>query len=113
MCETMTLTLHPEAPPLTQSEDGVVRITGTRIPLERVIRAFLNGATPEQILLDYDTLSLPQVYGAVNYYLQHRDEVDAYLAAEEQASAAIRSFAERRFDSTGLRARLLARQTRP
>lgn len=97
-------------PPLEEHADGVIRVTGTRIPLERVIDAFLAGATPEQIAQDYDTLSIQQVYAVVNYYLQHRDDVDAYLAQAQQDAEAVQEEVEKQFDPTGIRARLLSRK---
>lgn len=97
-------------PPLEEHADGVIRVTGTRIPLERVIGAFLAGATPEQIAQDYDTVSIQQVYAVVNFYLQHREEVDAYLAQAEQDADAVRGEVEKQFDPIGIRARLLGRK---
>jgi uncharacterized protein (DUF433 family) len=98
-------------PPLITTDDGVVRISGTRIPLERVIRAFLAGSTPEQIAQDYDVLTVEQIYAVVNYYLHHRSDVDAYLNEAERAAATTRAEIERQFDPAGIRARLLARRT--
>ena len=37
---TLTLTVEPQPIPLISSPDGVVRVAGTRVPLETVIRAF-------------------------------------------------------------------------
>jgi uncharacterized protein (DUF433 family) len=106
----MSLPIRPDPPPLSEGEDGVVRVTGTRIPLERVVRAFLAGATPEQIVQDYDVLTIEAVYAVVNYYLHHRAEVDAYLVDAEHEAAASRSEVEQASPSTGIRARLLARR---
>lgn len=86
----MPLTIHPDAPPLRVDESGTVRVGKTRVLLETVVQAFRDGATPEQIVQDYDTLELAEVYGAVSYYLGHRDEVDAYLAERVQQAAEIR-----------------------
>lgn len=107
----MHFLLQAELPPLVESEDGVVRVAGTRIPLERVVRAFLAGMTPEQIVHDFDVLAVEDVYAVVNYYLHHRAEVDAYLATAESQSGETRAEIERQFDPTGIRKRLLARRT--
>ena len=107
----MNLKVQADPPPLCETKDGVVRISGTRIPLERIVRAFLAGSTPEQIAHDYDVVSIEDVYAVVNYYLHHRAEVDAYLADAEQGSARIRSEIEQRHDPAGIRARLLARRS--
>jgi uncharacterized protein (DUF433 family) len=106
----MALSIHADMPPLRQAEDGVVRIADTRIPLERVVRAFLNGMTPDQIAQDFDALKVEDVYAVVNYYLHHREEVDAYLAEAEKDAATIRDKIEKQFDPTSIRARLLARR---
>ena len=106
----MSLTIHADLPPLRQSNDGVIRIADTRIPLERVVRAFLAGMTPEQIAQSFDVLKVEDVYAVVNYYLHHREEVDAYLAAAEQDEAGTRTVIEKQFDPAGIRARLLARR---
>ena len=106
----MILPVHTVPPPLEESPDGAVRISGTRIPLERVVRAFLAGATPEQIVHDFEVLTLEQVYSVVNYYLQHRGEVDAYVAKAEEDAAKIRKQVEEVCDPAGVRARLLARR---
>jgi uncharacterized protein (DUF433 family) len=107
----MILPLHSDPPPLAQGEDGVVRIAGTRIPLERIVRAFLVGGTPEQIAQDYDTLSVKTVYAVVNYYLHHQAEVDEYLAEADREATAIRSGVEQTWPPAGIRARLLARRS--
>src|SRR3990172_468219 len=106
----MTLTIHSDVPPLRVTEDGVVRIADTRIPLERVVRAFLAGMTPEQIVHDFDVLKVADVYAVINYYLHHRDEVDAYMTASDEEAAKTREESENVFDSTGIRARLQARR---
>lgn len=107
----MSLTVEPQPIPLTTTPEGVVRISGTRVPLETVVRAFHLGATPEEIVQDFSTVTLPQVYAVLAYYLAHRPEVDAYIAERSTASADARATNETFFDPTGIRARLLTRQT--
>jgi uncharacterized protein (DUF433 family) len=63
--------------------DGAYRITGTRISLDSVVYAFLNGQTPESIVESFPLLTLEQVYGAIAYYLAHQSEIDQYLGQEE------------------------------
>jgi uncharacterized protein (DUF433 family) len=59
--------------------DGAYRITGTRVSLDSVVYAFLNGSSPESIVDCFPALTLEQVYGAITYYLAHQADVDAYL----------------------------------
>lgn len=54
-------------------------IAGTRISLDSVIYAFLDGASPESIVQSFPLLTLEQVYGAITFYLANRETIDAYL----------------------------------
>ena len=54
-------------------------IAGTRVSLDSVVYAFLEGLSPESIMESFDTLTLEEVYGALTFYLGHRDDIDAYL----------------------------------
>ncbi|MBI1745491.1 MAG: DUF433 domain-containing protein [Acidobacteria bacterium] len=71
------------------SEDYVVphndcyRIAGTRVALDSIVYAFLDGDSAEAIQQSFPVLTLEQVYGAIAYYLAHRNEVDAHLRIEE------------------------------
>lgn len=95
---------------LTETPAGVLRVGKTRVSLDSVIIAFNQGYTPEDILCSYDSLTLPEVYATISYYLQHRTEVDAYLAERQQKNEELRVANEARFNHKGLRERLLARR---
>jgi uncharacterized protein (DUF433 family) len=90
----MPLTIHPDAPPLRVDETGTVRVGNTRVLLEVIVQAFQDGATPEQVVLDYDTLDLADVYGAVAYYVRHREDVDTYLAERAREADELRARVE-------------------
>jgi uncharacterized protein (DUF433 family) len=57
-----------------------IRIKGTRVGIEFVLQAYLEGASPEEIVLRYPTLSLEQVHAAITYYLGHQNAMRDYLA---------------------------------
>ncbi len=100
---------------LVSTPQGSFRIAGTRVSLDSVIHAFWEGATPEEICQDFPSLSLAQVYGVIAYYLNHRDEVDAYLqVGHEEIEKLQKEFTARHRDFlTDLRRRLTAsRQAR-
>jgi uncharacterized protein (DUF433 family) len=59
--------------------DGAYRVAGTRVSLDSVVYAFLNGQTAESIAQSFPALNLEQVYGAITFYLAHRTEIDADL----------------------------------
>jgi uncharacterized protein (DUF433 family) len=65
-------------------EPNHIRIRGHRIGIESILNKYLAGQTAEQIASKYDTLRLLDVYATITYYLQNRDEVDAYLARVAQ-----------------------------
>jgi uncharacterized protein (DUF433 family) len=60
-------------------------IEGTRISLDSILYAFQKGLSPESIAQSFPLLTLEQVYGAIAFYLANRAEMDAYVAAEEEA----------------------------
>ena len=60
-------------------------VEGTRISLDSIVYAFRKGLSPESIVQSFPLLTLEQVYGAIAFYLANRLEIDAYLAAEEEA----------------------------
>jgi uncharacterized protein (DUF433 family) len=63
--------------------NGCYRLAGTRVSLDSLIYAFRSGDTAETIARSFPVLTLEQVYGAIAYYLAHREEVDAHLLLEE------------------------------
>jgi uncharacterized protein (DUF433 family) len=107
----MSITIHAEAPPLRQEASGAIRVGNSRVLLELVIRAYLDGATPEAIVQRYPTTTLEDVYAVVAYYLRHRAEVERYLAEREQTAEAVRQRIEaRQGDLAEVRRRTLAGQ---
>jgi uncharacterized protein (DUF433 family) len=106
----MALTITVETAPLETDFDGVVRVGKTRVTLDTVVTAFLEGATVEEIGAQYTSLELSDIYSAIGYYLKHKVEVDAYLLERQLKSALIRQEVEQRFNPVGIRERLLSRQ---
>jgi len=109
MCQ-MSLVIEAPPVPLRNDEHGVLRVGQTRVPLDTVVYAFNLGASPEEIVLNYPTLDLADVYAVINYYLYNRAEVDAYLRQRVAEAARVRAENERRFPPEGIRERLLARR---
>jgi uncharacterized protein (DUF433 family) len=106
----MSLAFDPVAVPLHTDPHGTVRVGGTRVTLQTLLASFLDGDTPEQIVQDFDTLKLADVYAVIAYYLKNRAAVDAYLEDERKQGADVRRKMETVFDQAGLRERLLARR---
>src|SRR6478752_3486524 len=89
---------------------GGLRVRGTRIPVERGVNAYRAGDTPEQIVDDYDSLSLADVYRLIAFYLDHRVAVEAYV--REQAEVADQLQARIEAGMPGRRAEMLERWAR-
>lgn len=84
------LPLDARPVPLTELDNGVFRIAGTRIPVERVVEGYKAGETPEQIVGAFDTLRLSDVYTLIGYYLDNRDQVEQYLREQDEAADVLR-----------------------
>lgn len=85
------LRLEARPVPLTQIEDGTLRVTGTRIPLERIIECYQEGYTPEHIVEAFDTLRLADVYAVIAFYLDHKEEVEEYIRVQDRKADEIRN----------------------
>lgn len=96
--------------PLYLAEEGrAVRVTGTRIPIQRIVFMYNRGETPEEMVASFPTLQLADVHGVICYYLHHRDEVDAYVAEIEREEDELRAESKRRHPTDDLKARMEAR----
>lgn len=106
----MTIAIAVEKTPLAADPSGVIRVAQTRVTLDTVVTAFLEGCTPEEIGEQYPALQLSDIYLVIGYYLRHQDEVNTYLAERQQQANLIRQDIEQRFSPVGIRDRLLARR---
>lgn len=106
----MSLPNTIETIPLTMASEGVIRVGGTRVTLDTIVAAFLEGATVEEIAYQYPSLQFANIYAVIGYYLHHRSEVETYLRQRQQQATKIRKENEHRFSPEGVRARLMARR---
>jgi uncharacterized protein (DUF433 family) len=108
----MELTIVTETAPLVADHTGSLRVGDTRVTLDTVVYAFQEGATAEEIAQQYPSLLLADIYGAIAYYLRHREEIEAYLLRREQRAREQRAVHEALYNPVGIRERLLARNQR-
>jgi uncharacterized protein (DUF433 family) len=107
----MSVTIRADTPPIRLDASGALRVGQSRVLLELVIRAFHDGATPENIVQRYPSTTLADVYGVVAYYLRHPGDVETYMAEREIRGEGLRQRVEsRQGDLQDLRRRLLARR---
>ena len=101
--------------PLAITEQGTIRIKGSRVSLDSVIHHFKLGATAEQIVQSFPSLSLGDVYSSIAYYLTHRQQVEGYLQEQETEAAAVQVELEHNLkyqaEVAELRSRILNRWT--
>jgi len=106
----MIATPLTERIPLEADPDGNLRIAQTRVPLATVVAAFAEGQTAEEIVQQYPTLKLADVYSVLGHCLRHPSKVEAHLQDQERNAQTIREQNESQFAPGGIRARLLARR---
>ena len=86
-------------------------VQGTRVSLDSVVYAFLRGESADGIVESFPALSLEQVYGALAFYLAHRESIDGYLQEGKAEFARLRDEARRKHSQ--LYARLDAARAPP
>lgn len=96
--------------PLYEDASGAIRVEKTRVTLDTVVFSFRDGATAEEIADRFPALTLGAVYAAITFYLQNRDEVDAYLNRRGAETEELRQKVESRPAAKEFRDRLLARR---
>jgi uncharacterized protein (DUF433 family) len=83
-------------PKQIEQRDGGYYVAGTRVSLDSVVYAYLNGDSLLGIVESYPALSLNQVTSAVDFYLANRPMIDAYLREQERLIDQMREEARRR-----------------
>ena len=63
---------------------GRARIAGHRIRVQDIVLWTEQGRSPDQIVADFPQLSLADVYAALAYYHDHREEIDRQIREDEQ-----------------------------
>lgn len=106
----MTTPEISQAVPLTVWEDGSIRVEGSRVTLDSIVNEFKLGATAEQVLHSFPSVTLREVYGAIFYYLNNTEAVEEYLCQRERGADETRRFIETHLDTKSLRERILARR---
>jgi uncharacterized protein (DUF433 family) len=99
--------------PLTRWEDGSIRITGSRVPIDTIVYHFKLGATAEEIFYKFPSLQLAQIYGASHYYLTYPGQVENTCVSRKPMlmpfQQTIESDPQYQKSKAELRERLLAR----
>jgi len=59
--------------------EGKAVIQGTRIPVVSIVNHYRSGMGIEEILEGYPSLKPAQLFGALSYYFDNKDEIDKEL----------------------------------
>lgn len=79
-------TEHPHVIRIEGVHGGRPGIRGTGVSVQMIVEQVHLGQTPEQIVEDFEgVLTLAQVYDALSYYYEHRNEIDQYIADNHEA----------------------------
>lgn len=68
-----------------------MRVKGTRVGIEHILSAYLAGSLPEEIAVEFPTITLEQIHGVIAYYLRNQADVDAYVARWRNRSRKLRT----------------------
>ncbi|MFN5399473.1 MAG: DUF433 domain-containing protein [Pseudanabaena sp.] len=62
-----------------------IRIKGHRVGIQDVIKYYLSGYSPEEILEELPSLNLEKIYAVITYYWHNRTQIDEYMFRLEQS----------------------------
>lgn len=62
---------------------GRARIAGHRIRVQDIVFWTEQGQSPDQIVADFPQISLADVYAALTYYHDHREEIDRQIREDD------------------------------
>ena len=72
--------------------DGSPVIKGTRFPVTSIAQNYRRGLSADEILREFPSLSAAQVYDALSYYHDHREQIDEALERLSNVEAAAQQF---------------------
>jgi uncharacterized protein (DUF433 family) len=56
--------------------EGKAVIKGTRVPVSSIINNYRSGMSIEEILDGYPNITYSQLFDALSYYFDHKEEID-------------------------------------
>jgi uncharacterized protein (DUF433 family) len=76
--------------PLRRDADGTLRIGNSRVLLEVLLGFYLQGESAEDLHDSFPSVPLADIHAVIAYYLNHREEVDTYMADVKAQGEALR-----------------------
>jgi uncharacterized protein (DUF433 family) len=95
---------------LSIDDGGFIHVTGRRVGLHHILRAYNEGLSCEEIALEYPSLDLAVVHKTIAFALEHRADVDQYVAKQDRIVGEQMAASRPGPTVAELRARLIQRQ---
>ena len=76
--------------PLSLTDEGTIRVSGSRVNLETVVYQYQQGNSAESILESFPSLRLADIHAVISYYLNHRKQVSEYLHDQKKKARTVR-----------------------
>jgi uncharacterized protein (DUF433 family) len=73
--------------PVVPNREGTLYVRGTRIPLHSIISSYEQGSSPEEIVQDYPSLKIGDVYILLGYYLLQSPVVREEMQREDSVAS--------------------------
>lgn len=73
-------TRHPYVESVSEILSGEPVVKGTRTPVRAIVEHWKFGDSPEEVLRHLPHLRLAEVFDALSYYDDHREEIERYIA---------------------------------
>jgi uncharacterized protein (DUF433 family) len=90
MAEASTIASHIEITPGTCA--GKPRIAGHRIRVQDIVLWTEEGQSADEIVAEFPQLCLSDVYAALAYYHEHREQIDKDIREDEEFFSRTKSF---------------------
>lgn len=82
---------HPYITSLKDYCGGSPTIRGTRFPVRSVVNYVLRqGISPEELVKEFAQLTLAQIYDALSYYYDHKEEIEKDIRENSQAPDSVK-----------------------
>lgn len=83
---------HPYVERRPGVQGGRAVIKGSRFPVSSIVQNYRHGLTVEEILREFPQLRPAEVYDALSYYHDHREQVEQEIAELTDEAGAKRSY---------------------
>jgi uncharacterized protein (DUF433 family) len=80
----ITKTKHAYIESVSGVQGGRPIIKGTRTPVRSIVVYHRMGSTPEEIQIKLPHLNLAQIYDALSYYYDYKDEIDQDIDSDSE-----------------------------